>query len=216
MAAEDVNQTATGNTAGMADAANQNAAQQTQQPAAEAGAVNVDPAEVERIANERSERATRAALRSYFQQQGLTEEQAAEAITQYRAAQEQRAAEERNNLQALQQKLDTYEKGEAELFRRANARLIRADAVLMAGKLGIRPDRIDAAIRVANLSGVTVDEQGAVDETALKTALEEVTKQLPEFLTKSDEGATGFKLGAPGQSNSSASGDALAKIFGNK
>ena len=62
-------------------------------------------------------RAEQAALRSYFQQQGLTDEQALDAIKSYKEANKTKISPE----------------------AQANAVLIRADVTIQAGTLQIRP-----------------------------------------------------------------------------
>lgn len=72
--------------------------------------------QAEQIANERASRATSSALRSYFTQQGMTQEQAEEAMRDYRTRQAQnnpanRVTELERQLAESNEKLQTIENG---------------------------------------------------------------------------------------------------------
>ena len=175
----------------------------------------VNTEEAERIAQERSSRAERAALKSYFKQQGLTEQEAQQALEDFKTKREAEEAAKRNDLVHLQDKVAAFEKQESEQMRMANLRLIRSEAMVQAMGLNIRPDRVDYAIRLADLSKVAVDEQGNPDEAAIREALTQVTKDLPELTNQKDETQSGFKLGAPGQQTDKGTlNSKLASIFG--
>lgn len=49
-----------------------------------------------------------------------------------------------------------------ELLELANKRLIRAHFLVESRNAGLRPDAIDAAFKLADLSGVAIDEHGRV------------------------------------------------------
>ncbi|MDO5734714.1 MAG: hypothetical protein Q4P08_06265 [Eubacteriales bacterium] len=205
-------------TTGNANEAEQNVNKTEQGDGGQDAGLNLD--EASRIASERSERAQRSALKSYFKQQGLSEAEAQQAFEDFKASKAQKE-EERNNLTALQQKLAGYKKSESEMLQKANKRLIRSEAMVQAAKLAVRPDRIDYAIRLADISQVEVDEQGNVDGTAVQEALKKVTEDLPEILNqagKEDENDNrpGFKMGGPGQSGAEGIPEKIAGIFGNK
>lgn len=178
--------------------------------------VGINQEEADRIAQARSERAAKAAVTSYFKQQGLSEQEAQQAFEAYKQQKAQQAEAERNDLQALQQKLAGYEQQESQAMQLANKRLVRAEAMVQAMSLNIRPDRVEHAIRLADLTQVEIDENGRPDEAAIQAALQTVTREIPELLTRSADDRQGFKLGGPGQNKQTSANDALAKIFGNK
>lgn len=177
----------------------------------------INTEEADRIAAARSERAAKAAVTSYFKQKGMTEAEAEEAFAAYKAAKAEQEEADRNNLQALQQKLQGYEAKESEAMRLANARLIRAEAMVQATGLNVKADRIDYLIRLADLTQVDVDEHGNADGAAIRLALEDVLKDVPELKSTSgdEDDRPGFKVGSPGQQKPNASSDQLAAIFGN-
>lgn len=93
----------------------------------------------------------------------------------------------------------TKEKGEAEsrsaqAIATANARLILAEVKLVSATAGIPADKLDAAVKLADLSGVKVADDGTI--TGAKEALEACLKAYP-FL-KAPAGAVGSGGGNPG------------------
>jgi|BioPla2DNA2_1021312.scaffolds.fasta_scaffold23452_2 hypothetical protein len=187
-----------------------------QQQTADGQKVGIDMEEAARIAGERSERAERAALAAYYRKQGLTEEEVTQAIEAFKTDKAARLEAEKNDLSALQKRVEDYEKQESEAIRNANLRLVRAEAMVQAVGLNVRPDRIDYAIRLADLSKVEVDENGQVDETAVREALEQILNDFPELkVASSSEDGHGFKLGSPGQKQQLGTSEQIASIFGN-
>lgn len=177
----------------------------------------INTEEADRISAERAERASKAAVADYFRQQGLTESEVTEALEAYNAQKAAKREAEKNDLKALQDRVAGYEKQESETIRLANRRLVRAEAMTQAVGLGIRSDRVDHAIRLADLSQVEIDDQGHVDEASVRSALEKVLTEIPELkVTNSDdEGAHGFKVGSPGQKQVPGTSERIASIFGN-
>lgn len=96
----------------------------------------------------------------------------------------------------------------------ANLRLVRGAAMVKAAQMNIRPDRVEHAIKLADLTGIEVDDNGDVNNESLTQALEKVTQEMPELL-KSEDGKHGFKLGASDQ-NQNATEDQINQIFGLK
>ena len=180
----------------------------------EAGGIEqIDMAEAERIATEREERATRSALTSYFKQQGLSEEEVKQALESYKTRQAEAQAAARNDLTTLQAQYDELQRSQADVLKQANARVIKAEATMQALSMRIRPDRVEHVIKLANLSGVTLNEQGQADTAAIAKALEDVVSQTPEFkVSTEDDGKPGFKVGASDQQKDLKS-EELAKIF---
>lgn len=81
----------------------------------------------------------------------------------------------------LQQERDEARTRAETALSTANQRLVAAEARVQAAALGIKPERIGAALRLADLSGVAVGDDGEADGTAVKSALEAVLKDLPEL-----------------------------------
>lgn len=93
----------------------------------------------------------------------------------------------------LQAEKAEAEKKATEAISTANQRLIQSTARVSAIELGIKPERIGAALKLADLSGVTVGDDGEPDAKAITAALEAVLKDLPELKaeTKADNASGG-------------------------
>lgn len=178
------------------------------QPPAPPASVSFTPeqlAEIDRIATERTERASNAALKSYFQQQGLSQEQAAEAIKTYKDTQSSKLSPE------AQAQIDAANQRAAEALTQANNVLVQAEARMQASSLGIRPDRLDTVMEMAKLSEVKVKD-GKVESEATKKALEKVLERFPEW--KVDAQQPGFRVGGDGSSNPGPDDSVLRRAFG--
>lgn len=110
----------------------------------------------------------------------------AKRLARERKAWEQQLEEERKKAAMTEGERLRAEKEEAERRAQeaqasANQRLINAEARVQAVTLGIRPERVAYALKLADLSAVDVDDSGNPDEAAIKAALEAVLKDLPEL-----------------------------------
>lgn len=94
----------------------------------------------------------------------------------------------------------------AAIIAQANARLIQSVAQSEATKLGINPDYIVDAVRLADLSKVTVNDDGTVDNKSIVTALEAVLERVPVFKAAAEAPAGGFKVGGQGGNNNQSNG----------
>jgi len=130
--------------------------------------------EIDRITTERTTRASQAALKSYFEQQGMTADQATEAIKAYKETNKSKLSPE------AQAQIEAANTKATEALKQADATLIKADATVQAGQLQIRADRLDTVLSMADISKVKVTD-GKVDSAAVKAALEAVLTKFPEW-----------------------------------
>lgn len=139
----------------------------------------------------------RTALKKYFEQQGLTPEQAQQAIDDFKAHQ----AAKTPDTAALQTQL-TQAQAVAQRAAVENA------ATLAAVALGIDAKTIPYVLKMADLSQAT-GQDGKINEEALKTAINKVLEDVPA-LKKQENASTGFvQVGASGSgSQAGASGSA--------
>lgn len=93
----------------------------------------------------------------------------------------------------------------AAIIAQANQRMIQAIAQSEATKLNINPDYIADAVRLADLSKVTVNDDGTVDTKSVTTALEAVLERMPILKVAVGTPAGGFKVGGQG-GNTQANG----------
>lgn len=172
----------------------------------------IDEAQAAKIADARSERATKSALTAYFKEQGMTDAEAKQAFDAFKADRDAKREAQRNDLTALQAENDQLRQDKEAV----NARLIRATIMAKAATMQIRPERIKQAVRLANMTGITIGDDGEPDDAAISAALDAVVKEMPELLiSKETQQAQGIKVGAPTQ-DQTASGDQLDEIFGLK
>lgn len=92
------------------------------------------------------------------------------------------------------------------IIAKANQRLIQAIAQSEATKLNINPDYIADAVRLADLSAVTVSEDGTVDTKSVTAALEAVLTRMPVLKAAAETPAGGFKVGGQGGNNAQSNG----------
>lgn len=139
----------------------------------------------------------RTALKKYFEQQGLTPEQAQQAIDDFKAHQ----AAKTPDTAALQTQLT-----QAQAV--AQKAVIENAATMQAVQLGIDVKNIPYALKLADLSQAT-GQDGKINEEALKTAINKVLEDVPA-LKKQENASTGFvQVGASGSgSQAGASGSA--------
>lgn len=114
--------------------------------------------QAEEIANARAHRAEQAALKSYFQQQGMTEDEVKAALVEYKANKEK----QKPNLSAVEQERDDALK---ELEQVKNSNLLRDK--------GVKPDDLDYVLFKV---GKLID-----DKTDFTKAAEKFLKDNPRF-----------------------------------
>lgn len=148
------------------------------------------------------------ALKAYFRQQGLTQEQATQAIADFKAKQ----AAATPNADELREQAETARAA-------ADAAQIRAESYLLASDLGIDTKTADYVLKLADLTDVK-DDAGAIDREKLKAALEKVLTDLPQLKTttqqQQDAGNNGGgfkpKVGGDGGNNQGGNNGGGAKV----
>lgn len=140
-------------------------------------------------------------LKGYFKQQGLSQEEMAQAIQAFK---DQKAANQPdvNALQAQAQ----------EAQRAAQQALIEKEAVMEAVQLGIDVKTIPYILKIADLSGV-VGQDGKLNNETLKNAINKVLEDVPQFKPTQEQNR-GFQIGSSGEQAPGTDNDALKKAFG--
>ena len=138
------------------------------------------------------------ALKAYFKQQGLSEEEMKQAI----AAFKQQKAAQQPDVNALQTQIT-----------QAQA-MLEKEATLTAISLGLDAKTIPYVLKIADLSQVT-GQDGKINDESLKNAINKVLEDVPALKPQA-AGTTGFiQVGASGGSGQQTnSDDALKKAFG--
>lgn len=143
------------------------------------------------------------ALKAYFKQQGLSQEEAEQAM----AAFKQQKAAQQPDVGALQTQL-------AQAQAVAQKAMIDNAATMTAISLGLDAKTIPYILKMADLSQA-MGQDGKINDEALKTALNKVLEDVPALKAQPGQ-ATGFvQVGASGGTGQQqTTDDALKKAFG--
>ena len=143
--------------------------------------------ELDNIVNERTGRATKAALKSFFSQKGLSEEEAGQAIAEYLETKKKNTpdpAELQNSVVA-------------ERKARLKAEL-REKGTLEALKQGVDVKSIPHVLKLADFTGCAA-EDGKINAEKLSEAVKKVLDDVPAFKTAAQENGGVHKVGGDGE-----------------
>lgn len=142
-------------------------------------------------------------LRGYFKQQGLSREEADQAMAVFK----QQKAASQPDVSALQTQIT-----QAQAI--AQKAMLEKEATLTAISLGLDAKTIPYVLKMADLSQVT-GQDGKINDESLKNAINKVLEDIPA-LKPQPAGSTGFiQVGAAGGSGQrQTTDDALKKAFG--
>lgn len=146
--------------------------------------------ELDRIVSERTGRATKSALKSFFTQKGLSEEEANTAIGAYLDNKKKNTPD----LTALQQSLTDEHNGKLKAQ-------LRAAGTLEAVKQGVAVNSIEYVLTLADLSGCT-DKDGNILSDKLGEAIKKVLENVPAFKASSGGTAGVVRVGGDGSDGS--------------
>lgn len=147
------------------------------------------------------------ALKAYFKQQGLSQQEAEQAIATFK----QQKAKNTPDVSAMQAQM-------TQMQAVAQEAQVQSAATMVAVTLGISAKSIPYVLKMADLSNV-VGQDGKINEETLKSALNKVLEDVPALKPQAS-GTTGFvQVGASGNGGSGQQTnqvDQLSSIFGNK
>lgn len=126
------------------------------------------------------------ALKAYFKQQGLSQEEAEQAMQTFK----QQKAANTPDVEAIQNQAQTAQK-------MAQQAMIERDAYKLSGELGIDLKTMPYVLKLADVSAVT-GEDGKIDSEKLKEALNKVLEDVPQ-LKPQPEQQSGFRQIGVGQ-----------------
>lgn len=172
-------------------------------PANQNPPANVDPAgnstppaidynKIQQMLNGTLEAKENTALKAYFKEQGLSQQEVEQAITAFK---EQKAKNE-PNVEALQNQVTTAQQA---MIRSQ----IENKALLMHQELGVDIGTISYLMKLVNLDGV-VDQAGAINDEKLKEAFNKVLEDVPQLKKSEEQNAQGFRQVGAGQPNGGA------------
>lgn len=159
------------------------------------------------IVNSRTARAEQSALKSFFQQQGMSESEVTQAINTYK----EQKAKNAPDVAGMQSQIAQVQSRNLQLT-------IENSATLQAMELGIDAKSIPYVIKMADFKQVAGTD-GTIDVEKVKAAINKVLEDVPA-LKPADSGANnnqGFtQIGAPNSNNQQNQDDLLRGIFGIK
>lgn len=187
----------------MADAENNTQAQT--QATQQVTTPEIDYGKIEAMINKGNQQKENAILKSYFEQQGMTEEEVKGAVAEYRANKQKQAQEQKNAYADMQRENESLK---AQILQNN----INAKATDIGLDMGVDKNAVAYLIKMADLSKA-VNEKNEVSEEAIKNALEEVLKNVPA-LKASVNSNTGFKVGADNVQQENDKTNMLRKVAG--
>lgn len=138
-------------------------------------------------------------LKGYFKEQGLSKEEAEQAIAEFK----KQKADSQPDVAKLQQDAQTAQ-------QTALKAQIENKALLMHSELGIDLDTVPYVLKLADTSKVIVD--GAINDENLKEALNKVLEDVPQLKNQQEQSAQGFRqVGAAQQQVTGQEGTTQAK-----
>ncbi len=183
------------------NAAGQNTGVQNSQ-----GSAGIDYDKIQQMLDTATAKKENAVLKSYFQQQGLSEDEVNQAIATFKQNKAQQTAQQQNDTAQLQNQVAAANQ-ETEKVR------IELAATQVAMTLGIDSKTLPYVLKMADFSKAKGTD-GEISDDNIKAALEQVLKDVPA-LKPVAASSSGFQLGGPGNNgNNSTNEEALKKAFG--
>lgn len=127
------------------------------------------------------------ALKAYFKQQGLSQQEAEEAMETFKR---QKAANQ-PDINAIQQQANAAQ-------MQAQQAMIERDAVMLSEELGIDLKTMPYVLKMADVSQVIGDNK-QIDKDKLKEALNKVLEDVPQLKPQPDNSQVGFRQIGVGQ-----------------
>lgn len=166
----------------------------------------IDYDKIQGMIDSRNQKTEDNVLKSYFQSQGMSEDEMKQAINSFKTQREENNKNQILETNTLKENLD-----------KANNKALRSEiekeAILQALSLDIDSKSIPYVVKLADFSNVS-DEKGAINGESVKSALEKVLEDVPA-LKKASPDLGDLKIGADGSQSSDSNLDStLSRVFG--
>lgn len=188
-----------------------NQSQQQQEPNQEPNqgqqATAIDYNKIAEILDGRQKATEDSVLKGYFKQQGITGDEAAQAIKAFKDAKAAKAPD----VEGMSARI-------AELEQAAEAARVESAVTQAAVQMGIDAKAIPYLARMADLSDVG-DGSGGIDTAKVSAALKKVLDDVPGLKPQPSGAGAGFSIGGAGGKDpdtGKAEGSALDRAFGLK
>lgn len=159
---------------------------------------SIDYDKIQGMIDSRNSKTEESVLKSYFQSQGLSADEMNQAIKTFKTQKEENNKQQIIDNNSLKEQLATANKATLQ----SN---IEKEAIMQALELGIDTKTIPYVSKLADFSKA-VDDQGKIDNEAIKTAIQQVLDDVPAFKSK-NENASDLKVGADGSDTKNPSGE---------
>lgn len=173
--------------------AGQNASQST---------VQVDYEKIQQMLNGTLAAKEDTALKAYFKQQGLSQEEAEQAMATFK----QEKAKNQPDIGALQAQL-------TQALTSVNQSKIENAAILSASGLGIDAKTIPYILKMADFT-LALSQDGKINEEEIAKAINKVLEDIPALKPQNNQPNGFTQVGGSGGANTQNNNDALRKAFG--
>ena len=147
-----------------------------------------------------------AILKSYFEQQGMSEDDVKSAISDWKSRKQTQAQAQTDSFNKLQE-------SNKALQERLTQELLNKQAFSDCLDLGIDKNTIPHVIKCADFTDA-INEKGEVNAEKVRASVEQVLKDVPAFKSSANE-KQGFKVGISGeQDDVTEQENVLRKAFG--
>jgi hypothetical protein len=141
-------------------------------------------------------------LKNYFKQQGLSQEQAAQAISSFKEQQKANTPD----IAAIQQENETLR---AQILQSK----LQSAAMQQAGKLNVAPETVPYLLKLADLS-TAVNDKGEISQDGIAQALNQVLTDIPALKQQANENRGFVPIGGDGGSGQQSADDVTRSRFG--
>ena len=94
----------------------------------------------------------------------------------------------------------------------ANLRAVKADAKIALRDKGVTAEKVDRALRMLDLDGIKVGDDGEPDAKAITAAVDALLKDIPELAGTSGDGKGGGDIGGGGGKGEDLTDEKIAKM----
>lgn len=169
----------------------------------------IDYDRLQGMIDSRNQRNEESILKSYFQKQGLNEDEMNQAISTYKTQKEENSKKQAVDMQDLQNQLNNTNLKNQKLQ-------IEIEALKLASDLKVDNKTIPYLIKLADFNGC-IDDKGEIAQDKVKEALNKVLTDVPSLKASESGSMSGVQVGADNsQSNGSQLDSVLSRAFGIK
>ena len=166
----------------------------------------IDYDKIQNMINKGVQQKENAILKSYFEQQGMSEDEIKSAIGDWKAKKQSQAQQQTDAVANL-------EASNKELSAKLTHELLEKQAFNDCLDLGVDRNTIPHVIKCADFKDA-VDEKGEIKADKVREVIEQVLKDVPAFKSTANDNK-GFKVGVNGeQDDATEQENALRKAFG--